>query len=157
VVRSGVSMFTVVLSALLAVACGGSPEEAAVEQSFNRLVDAMEAGNSEEFFRHVSGNTRLFLDDLATGLAGAGAGVFADGGELMEFLLEDELTFRFHRGVASVTVDGDSAVLVTSPDGETHVFLREEGNWRLDMEPVFRNAMDEILRDEGMTLEDLLP
>ena len=156
-VRSGVSMFTVVLSALLAVACGEPPEEAAVEQSFNRLVDALEAGDSEEFFRHVSGNTRLFLDDLATGLGGAGAGEFADGGELMEYLLEDELTFRFHRGVASVTVDGDSAVLVTSPDGETHVFLREEGNWRLDMEPVFRNAMDEILRDEGMTLEDLLP
>ncbi len=74
---------------MLVAACGQPPEEKAVEQAYNDLLDAMEAQDGELVFENLSSNTRDFLDRLADSMTAIGAGDYQNGADMFgEFLAE---------------------------------------------------------------------
>jgi hypothetical protein len=141
-------------AALLAASCGQSPEQKAVEQSYNELVDALEAQEGHEVFDLLSENTRDFLDRLATAMADMDLGDYEGGGDMLEEFLVGEEFADFNRNVSSVTIEGDVATLDTGE--ETLTFLKEGESWRVDLEAMIRQGMEEGLEGTGITVDDIL-
>lgn len=149
-------MIMAALMMVLAASCGKSPEQRAVEESYLRVVEAIETGNNEVFFAHLTSNTVEFLDRLVASLRDLGMGDFRDGKDMMAYMLEDGAGFEFNRRVSSVTIRDDRAVLVTAIDREEVDFILEDGVWKLDLEDVMREGMEEGLEGTGVTLDQIL-
>jgi hypothetical protein len=142
-------------AALLAVSCGGvSPERKAVEQSYLDLVNALMAGDGHTVYNLSTENSRDFMDRLAVAMTDMGFGEMENGGDLFDMFLEEEEFGELSTVVSSVTVEGGSATLVS--EGDTLQFRLEEGVWRVDVEQVFREGLEEGLEGSGLTVDDIL-
>lgn len=141
--------------ALLAVSCvGKSPEQKAVEQSYLDLVEALMAGDGHTVYNLSTQNSRDFMDRLAVAMTDMGFGEMDNGGDLFDMFLEEEEFGELSTVVNSVSVEGGSATLVS--EGDTLQFRLEDGVWRVDVEQVFREGLEEGLEGSGLTVDDIL-
>lgn len=151
--RSGRAL-TLLTAMMMVLACGGTSEEKAVETSYNELLDAMEAADGHQVFRHLSSNTRDFMDRLASAMTDIGAGDYQDGADMFTEFLQGEGISGYNRDVTSVTVEGNTAVLQTSQ--ESMDFVLEDDVWKADLEGFIRDGMEETLEGTGITVDDIL-
>lgn len=139
---------------MLAAACGQPPEEKAVEQAYNDLLDAMEAQDGGLVFENLSSNTRDFLDRLADSMTAIGAGDYQNGADMFGEFLAGEDFGDYSRDVSSIVIEGESATLYTGDD--PMYFILEEGEWKADFEGFIREGMEESLEGSGITVDDIL-
>lgn len=139
---------------MLVAACGQPPEEKAVEQAYNDLLDAMEAQDGELVFENLSSNTRDFLDRLADSMTAIGAGDYQNGADMFGEFLAGEDFGDYSRDVTSIVIEGESATLYTGDD--PMYFILEGGEWKADFEGFIREGMEESLEGSGITVDDIL-
>ncbi|MFO8184154.1 MAG: hypothetical protein R6U39_08280 [Candidatus Aegiribacteria sp.] len=151
--RSGKAL-TLLTAMMMVLACGGTSEEKAVENSYNELLDAMEAADGQQVFRLLSSNTRGFMNRLASAMTDVGAGDYQDGADMFTEFLQGEGISGYDRNVTSVTVEGNTAVLQTSQ--ESMDFVLEDDVWKADLEGFIREGMEETLEGTGITVDDIL-
>lgn len=151
--RSGRAL-ALLTAVMLALSCGGTSEEKAVETTYNELLDAMEAADGQQVFQLLSSNTRDFMNRLASAMTEMGAGDYRDGADMFTEFLQGEGISGYNRDVTSVTVEGNTATLQTSL--ETMDFVLEDDAWKADLEGFIREGMEETLEGTGITVDDIL-
>ncbi len=151
--RAAVALCTAV-SMLLVISCGQPAENREVEQAYLRVVDALMARDGVTVYQLSSENSRVFLDRLAEAMNSFGQSGFSSGGEMLNTFLAEEDFSDLSRSVSSVSISGNTATLVA--DGETLTLFLEEGSWKLDIEGMFRQGLEEGLEGSGLTVDDIL-
>jgi hypothetical protein len=142
----------------MASACGWSAEQNEVKDAYNELIDAFDASDYSTAFDMMSSNTQLFLDDLAYGLIAWGYPMGDDGRELLQEMFAGEDMTGLTRSISSITIEGDNATLVAEADEGDDVlqYVREDGEWKIDLEDMISDGFSEGLEGSGFTIEDIL-
>ena len=143
---------------LTGAACGLTAEQTEVKDAYNSLIDEFDAENYGRAFDMMSSNTQLFLDDLAAGLVAWGYPMGEDGRELLEEMFSGEDMTGLTRSISSITISGNHATLIAKADEGDDVleFIRENGEWRIDLEMLISEGFSEGLAGSGYTIEEIL-
>jgi hypothetical protein len=149
---------TLTLAVVMVAACGWSAEQKEVKDAYNALIDAFDAGDYGTAFDMMSSNTQVFLDELATGLAAWGYPMGDNGRELLEEMFAGQDMTGLTRSISSITVEGDHATLVAVADEGDDIlgYVREDGEWKIDLKDMISQGFSEGLEGSGFTIEDIL-
>lgn len=151
--RAGIALVLAAAS-LLVFSCGQPAENKEVEQAYLKVVDALMARDGHTVYSLSSENSRVFLDRLAEAMNSFGQSGFSNGGDMLNTFLGEEDFSDLSRTVSSVSIAGNTATLIAG--GETLTLFLEEGSWKLDIEGMFRQGLEEGLEGSGLTVDDIL-
>ncbi len=148
----------VALFAAIFVACRWSGSQQDVYDSYTRLSTALEECRWEDLHDGLSQETRDLLELAAKAFTGMGMPIDNRADLLLSEIAAGHPLFDTGKNVLDISIRGDEAFLEPSA-GETTTsirFVREEGEWRMDLTPQLTVILNRALEGTGTTLAQFL-
>lgn len=133
------SILIVLLS--ITAACGWSPEQREILNSFNDVVLAFENEEWNQAGGMMTSSTMTFLDSVAADLTHFGLEGYSSGIHLLSVMYDEYIDFD--GDVTMIFVQGGHSIItVSSIESVKYAMLQEEGDWKLDLEHHFRRILE---------------
>lgn len=149
---SGVALFLA-----LFCACRWSGSQQAVYDRYQDMSDALEEGRWEDLQSGLSLETNDLLDLAASAFTRVGMPIDNRSDLLLSEIAAAHTLFPTGRNVLDISIRGNEAILEPAGDTVTSVrFVREDGQWRMDLTPRLTGIFGGALQGTGTTLAQFL-
>jgi len=148
----------VALFLALSVSCRWTGSQQEVYDSYTLMSAALNECRWEDLHRGLSLETRELLDLAAKAFTQVGMPIDNRGDLLLAEIAAGHHLFDTGRNVLDISIRGDEAFLEPS-GGETPTsirFVRENGQWRMDLTPQLTGILNRALQGSGTTLAQFL-
>lgn len=148
----------VALLLALVCACRWSGSQQEVYDSYTSMSAALDEGRWDDLQNGLTMETRELLDQAATAFTRAGMPIDNRGDLLLSEIAAGHTLFQTGRNVLDISIRGTEAFLEPS-GGDTATtlrFVREDGEWRMDLTPRLVDILTGALRGTGTTLAQFL-
>lgn len=148
----------VALFVALFVACRWSSSQQNVYDSYILMTAALEECRWEDLHDGLSLETRELLDLAAKAFTAIGMPIDNRGDLLLSEIAAGHTLFDTGKNVLDISIRGDEAFLEPSGD-ETATsirFVRESGEWRMDLTPQLTDIINRALQGTGTTMAQFL-
>lgn len=131
--------------AALFLACSWSERQERILSSFNRIRTMAEEDQWNSLITELTPRTRVFLDSLSTSFAFRGLHGYDSSSDLLKTLCLEYVDFGGEVTVIFVQKEEAELTVTAARPGSFYMDL-QGGEWKLDLESVFQESLDEELR-----------
>ncbi|MEN8208991.1 MAG: hypothetical protein ABFR50_07045 [Candidatus Fermentibacteria bacterium] len=126
------------------ISCSWSATQQDILNSYNDASEYINRKEWEAAAASLSSATILLLDSLASDLQIKGLYGYESGLDLLPILCREYIDFS--GDVTMIFVQGDQAgITLSSAESRSYLMILEEGYWKLSLDGLFRNSINDAL------------